>query len=155
MSDTAPQFTYYPYHPYFSIAVNLSLPKNHGPSNSQIPQTADAQSPLTKPNTRINFFFYKIFFQPHWSCQANPSGCCEDYTCRCNLFGTNCRYFFLFSIHFIKNIYVSVKRENEIFKLIVSSTNPSINQNSNNNKRGKYVISSKCPDKLKLLPRSF
>ena len=30
--------------------------------------------------------------QPHWSCQSNPAGCCKDYTCRCNIFGTNCRW---------------------------------------------------------------
>merc|ERR1711872_338070 len=29
--------------------------------------------------------------QPNWSCQTNTATCCEGFTCRCNLFGTNCR----------------------------------------------------------------
>ena len=97
---------------------------------------ADAQSPLTKPETRIIFFSIKSSFSLIGVVKQTPLAVVRttlaDVTCLEQTAGI-----FIFSIHFIKNIYVSVKRENEIFKLIVSSTNPSINQNSNKNKRGK------------------
>ena len=47
--------------------------------------------PKTLKISSLEEFDQLINIQPNWSCRPGRRSCCKNFTCRCNLFGTNCR----------------------------------------------------------------
>ena len=60
----------------------------------------DDQSVRELMAKRKDFVKRRLCILPTMSCNLRPNYCCPNTTCRCNLWGQNCRYMYMAQIPF-------------------------------------------------------
>ena len=85
---------YFPLQIYFHKATKGSLQNTRQNNQTEMPKIACLHSHFPQKTLKISSleeFNQLINIQPNWSCRPGRRSCCKNFTCRCNLFGTNCR----------------------------------------------------------------